>query len=511
MRILIFVTLWMCWAAIAPAQERHALVIGNADYATVRPLPSGVAGAELIADRLETLGFEVSVFMDANLVTMKRSIANFGRTMRTAPEGSVGLFYFAGHGMNAVGANYLLAVDSDISDAADLDFVALDVRSLLRQVSSGDTADSIVLLDCCGFNPFPDVVSSQSNGFTAMELPDRTALAFATAPGTVVRSEPEDASAFAVALDRGLEVPGATVREVLTAATEELARTTQNAQRPWFEGGSELALVLNSRDPGDPARPSEQSAWEALAGDGDLMGVMAFLQDYPDGRFADAAKRRLTELLSQDLAQDDPSQLARSQPASRTLNAPADAASDPGSESDMMARARDTGRPEDYRAYLSAYPDGVFVELARTELAAIEAATAVAAAAAPAQPNGGTEPARPDEADPLAGKPDPSEIRPDPATVAFESPLDVGASAITGKTIAQLIKTSPLFPPVAGLPESYWKNETCANCHKWTKDDLCTQANFYRTAAGEKNLGKQHPLGGSFKRNLRAWAEGGCK
>jgi hypothetical protein len=68
-----------------------------------------------------------------------------------------------------------------------------------------------------------------------------------------------------------------------------------------------------------------------------------------------------------------------------------------------------------------------------------------------------------------------------------------------------------LFPPVEGLPESYWKDQQCSNCHDWQRANLCVQANTYLSDVGSENLTKQHPYGGTFKQNLRSWARGGCE
>jgi hypothetical protein len=82
---------------------------------------------------------------------------------------------------------------------------------------------------------------------------------------------------------------------------------------------------------------------------------------------------------------------------------------------------------------------------------------------------------------------------------------------IVGRSIAEIVQGSPVFPPVEGLPESYWKDKTCANCHAWTKQALCDQGTFYVGDAGSRSLTKEHPLGPTFKQALRAWAAGGCR
>ncbi|MEM7471967.1 MAG: hypothetical protein AAF340_11510 [Pseudomonadota bacterium] len=98
-----------------------------------------------------------------------------------------------------------------------------------------------------------------------------------------------------------------------------------------------------------------------------------------------------------------------------------------------------------------------------------------------------------------------------PKVVKFDVPLFHGESHIKGKTLKDLIAGSPLFPPIKELPEEYWKSQTCAACHTWTKVNLCEQAGFYLREDGKASLTKQHPYGGTFKENLRDWATGDCQ
>ncbi len=100
-----------------------------------------------------------------------------------------------------------------------------------------------------------------------------------------------------------------------------------------------------------------------------------------------------------------------------------------------------------------------------------------------------------------------SEVTP----VTFGAPLTVGAPEIVGRSIEELIAGNPLFPPVEGLPEEFWKEQGCSSCHEWQRANLCDQANTYLGDAGGENLSKQHPYGGSFKLSLRDWAIGGCE
>lgn len=90
------------------------------------------------------------------------------------------------------------------------------------------------------------------------------------------------------------------------------------------------------------------------------------------------------------------------------------------------------------------------------------------------------------------------------------SPFTSGPPEIAGKTIAEVVALSPLFSPIEGIPDELWKGQRCSNCHQWTRDALCTQANSYLTENAARSLAKEHPFGGPFKGSLRNWAQGGC-
>lgn len=100
----------------------------------------------------------------------------------------------------------------------------------------------------------------------------------------------------------------------------------------------------------------------------------------------------------------------------------------------------------------------------------------------------------------------------EPATpVTFTGPLTTGGKAIEGLTLEQLIDGSPLFPPIEGLPAALWEGKKCTTCHQWSREDLCEQGGRYLPDTAAGFLEKQHPYGGGFKRNVKAWAENDCK
>ncbi len=102
-------------------------------------------------------------------------------------------------------------------------------------------------------------------------------------------------------------------------------------------------------------------------------------------------------------------------------------------------------------------------------------------------------------------------VQPPTEPISFTAPLTVGGPAVEGKSLAELIEGSPLFSPIKGLPDAVWKGKKCSACHKWTAQALCTQGGTYLKENTAWALGKEHPLGGGLKLNLKFWAEQQCK
>ena len=154
---------WSQKRAIRPAKEfadRQALVIGNADYAYAGRLRNPVNDAKAIGSTLKNLGFKVKVVTDANRRKMETAIRQFGRDLRG--QSSAGLFYFAGHGMQIEGENYLLPTDINPSNEFDVTYDAVPVGKLLGQMEVAGNGMNVVILDACRNNPFARSFRSSS-------------------------------------------------------------------------------------------------------------------------------------------------------------------------------------------------------------------------------------------------------------------------------------------------------------------------------------------------------------
>ena len=142
---------WPIGQALA-AEKRVALVVGNSNY-EFGPLKNPVNDAALIADTLRELGFEVILEIDASQNRMKRAIQGFGERLEKTSKDGVGLFYYAGHGIQSRGVNYLIPVGAQISRDADLELEAVSANWIFGEMEFARDRLNIVILDACRNNP----------------------------------------------------------------------------------------------------------------------------------------------------------------------------------------------------------------------------------------------------------------------------------------------------------------------------------------------------------------------
>ncbi len=480
--------LLMMAASPLSAQERLALVVGNSAYGSVSPLDNPANDARLIARTLEQLDFRVTLLIDSSQTDMKRGISQFGRDLRNAGTDATGLFYYAGHGVQSFGTNYLLPVDVELSNAADLDLVAVEAQSVLRQMFSARNKTNIMILDACRNNPFTEIPDFNDNGLAEMQAPTGTFLAYATAPGGVALDGLETNSPFTQALASKMSTPGMRIEQMFKKVRVEVIEKTAGRQTPWDASSLTSDFVFLEEEPMTPEQLQELQLWNSVQSSGDPVQIMLFLRGYPEGTYADDARALLSVLMKNELSDPAPEK-------------PAPVASGPSKEEQQMFElAQSEGSMESYQIYLDAFPNGVFAEFATQELAALQKKNGhdpVGEGVTPT-PEPAAEPAQQDPSVP-------------DGPVTFTSAIATELPDISGRSIAQVITMSPLYPPIEGLPDSYWKDKDCSNCHQWTQDRLCEQANAYLSLNMQRSLDKKHPFGGALKQHLKSWAAGGCR
>lgn len=224
---------WPLQAGVAEAGQRIALVIGNGGYLNTSQLPNPPADAELMERTLGEAGFEVQRLTDAGQSDMKRAMLDFGRALR-GPDVEAGLFYYAGHGVQVNGENYLVPVDAQISSDDEIDLEAININDFLAVMNSSNSFINIVILDACRNNPFARSFRSVSRGLAPVDAPKGTLIAYSTAPGDVALDGDGSNSPYTLALSRAItNGKGRTVESVFKTARRNVLSETEDRQVPW--------------------------------------------------------------------------------------------------------------------------------------------------------------------------------------------------------------------------------------------------------------------------------------
>ena len=173
--------------AATDGKNRYALVIGNGEYQTMTRLANPVNDATDIATELVGFGFNVDLVTNATLGEMTRSVNQFVSTIGRAQDVEAALFYYAGHGVQYDGSNYLIPVNTDIRGSYELLDKALAMDSVVRGLEASQSAFNLVILDACRDNPF-SVTRGGERGLSVMSTSKRgSMLVFATSPGDVAQ------------------------------------------------------------------------------------------------------------------------------------------------------------------------------------------------------------------------------------------------------------------------------------------------------------------------------------
>ena len=237
--LLIVPTTWAQERALRPvtwtvdSNIRQALVIGNSEYRHASRLRNPVNDARAIGNTLQQLGFEVTTLLDADQRKMERAIRDFGDELRS--RRGVGLFYYAGHGMQFDGENYLLPTDINPSTEDDVRYDAVPLGKMLAQMRAADNAMNVVILDACRNNPFSRSFRTFSPGLAQVNAAAGTFISFATAPGQVAADGDGNNGLFTGKLLEHLQTPGLKIEEVFKRTTTDVYTASNQRQAPWVQ------------------------------------------------------------------------------------------------------------------------------------------------------------------------------------------------------------------------------------------------------------------------------------
>ena len=215
--------------AVKVHQKRLAMVIGNSDYEKSK-LKNPVNDAQSMARLLQRLDFEVDLIKNGSRRDMLSEMNAFGSKLSQV---DVGLFYYAGHGIQVKGRNYLIPTDAVLETEGDVEFEAIDLGRVLSKMEDSHCPLNIVILDACRDNPFARSFRSASKGLALVDAPRGTLLAFSTAPGSVASDGKGSNGIYTKYLLKNIERPDLSIEEVFKQVRIGVVNDTGGTQTPW--------------------------------------------------------------------------------------------------------------------------------------------------------------------------------------------------------------------------------------------------------------------------------------
>jgi len=535
-------------ASGAHAERRVALVIGNSAYSKVGKLPNAGRDAEAVEKLFRTAGFDVvEAKRDLGVAGMRRALRDFSDQVRDA---DIAVVFYAGHGIEVNGTNYLVPIDSLLERDIDVEDEAVPLDRVVRILEQAKRL-RLVILDACRDSPF---VRTMKRTFTGRaigrglakveDLTSDTLIAFAAKAGSTAADGDGANSPYTSALVKHLAAPGLDLRLALGRVRDEVLKTTSNKQEPFVYGslgGAEISLVPAAKPQSGPQQASQSpgeaqalslrlpaseaaQAWMVVKDDTNLAALEAFIAYYPNSYYSDLARLRIDELLKRPqvaVAAPPPAAVPKADPRPQRAAAvgPQEGtcsfykvdvglltvSKDPGGAiytdvledgeiACVIRQQKVDGGDWGYVSHKLAKPsghkpvNGWSMLHSMKELSQVEAAALlIAAVPAPGQ----AAVARPED------------------ILRFDQPIPYGPYPVNSRSIEELAAGVPLFPPIDGLDDALWK-KTCTTCHQWDKARLCEQGKTY-VKAPKAILRHPHPYGGAYKTALMRWAKSGCQ
>lgn len=209
--------------------KRVALVVGNSRYA-ISPLRNPENDARDVAMTLQSLGFEVMLLRNAELREMEKAIDQFSKKARDA----VAVFFFAGHGLQVAGENYLIPIGAQMDDEGDVRYETVAAGRVLENLRYAGSQLNIVILDACRDNPLGRSFRSNTRGLARLDAPRGSIIVFSTAPGDVASDGAGNNSPYAAAFLRHVATPNLAVESFFKEVAKDVSAQTGDKQRPWI-------------------------------------------------------------------------------------------------------------------------------------------------------------------------------------------------------------------------------------------------------------------------------------
>ena len=294
------------------AAQRVALIIGNGKYAAAPTLRNPVSDAHDLASSLRILGFDVIEMEDATRANMAEAIRNFSGKLTGS---DTALFFYAGHGLQLNGENYLVPIDAHIQGVADVRFGTINLNDIMGEMDGKDRAN-IIILDSCRDNPFAEVLSKSGRSIGTTRGLGRvdntgvgTLVVYSTQPNNVALDGDGRNSPFTAALLKHVATPGLEIRQMISRVRSDVLDATNRVQVPWDNSSLIGEVFLSAAREAPPAAqttapsglPGPDTAellfWQSVARADTREMYDGYLSHYGDkGQFAFLARQRLEEL-----------------------------------------------------------------------------------------------------------------------------------------------------------------------------------------------------------------------
>ncbi|HKA71219.1 MAG TPA: caspase family protein, partial [Xanthobacteraceae bacterium] len=227
------VTLALTATAAPAAENRIALVIGNSAYETVTALPNPANDAQAMADMLTAAGFEVISAPNLAQSEMRQAISNFADIVAGKGPDTVALLFYAGHGLQVDGENFLVPIDARIQREADVPLQAMRLADVMNALAAVRNKARIVILDACRNNPFSDINKTTGRGPAIVDAPTGSLVSYSTVPGTEAQDGDGANSPFTAALLKIGREPGVPIEQALKRVRYLVHDATRQQQTPW--------------------------------------------------------------------------------------------------------------------------------------------------------------------------------------------------------------------------------------------------------------------------------------
>jgi hypothetical protein len=287
------------------AANRLALVIGNSSYKHTSQLKNPANDADLISGKLRDIGFDVITNKNVTLAGTSELINKFAQKIKDIGDDGIVLFYYAGHGIQYNGENFIVPVDANLQTDTDIILQGVNTSIILKIFELSGAKTNVVVLDACRNNPFPAVSRSVSQGLARMDSPSGSFIAYSTAPGKVALDGTGKNSPYTTALAKFITDPDLTLEAVFKKVRRKVYFDTEKAQTTWESTSliDEVYLVDRGDDDSSASTTTvskpqsvvqEEEFWEQIRDKNDLQLFKTYLKMFPDGKHREIALAQLS-------------------------------------------------------------------------------------------------------------------------------------------------------------------------------------------------------------------------